>query len=72
MAIAQPFCETYKPSVRADGACFWEDESTNASPQKCDAKEEEEEDRILYWDSLFNRMYKNTSVVTEFNLVTRQ
>ena len=72
MAIAQPFCETYKPSVRSDGACFWEDEPTKNSTQMCDAKEVEEEDRILYWDSLFHRVYKNTSVVTEFNLVTRQ
>ena len=72
MAIAQPFCETNKPSVRADGTCFWEDEPTKASPiQKCDAKEDEE-DRILYWDSLFNRVEKKASVVTEFNLVTRQ
>ena len=75
MAIAEPFCKKYKPSVRADdGFCYWEDDPTLTSvpEQGCDAKEVDEEERVIYWDSLFNRVDKNASVVTEFNLVTRQ
>ena len=73
MAIAEPFCKTYKPSVRADGSCYWEDEPTlTSATQRCDAKEVDEEERVIFWDSLFNRVNKTASVVTEFNLVTRQ
>ena len=72
MAIAEPFCETYKPSVRTDGSCYWDEEPTvNSAKQSCNAKEEDEEERIIFWDSLFNTVHKNASVVTEFNLVTR-
>ena len=72
MAIAEPFCETYKPSVRTDGSCYWDEEPTvNSAKQSCNAKEEDKEERIIFWDSLFNTVHKNASVVTEFNLVTR-
>ena len=52
MSIAEPFCEIYKPSVSADGSCFW--------------------DTILFWDNAFKPVGKHASVVTEFNLVSRQ
>ena len=71
MAIAEPFCETYKPSVRTDGSCHWDEEPTEKSViQKCNATEVDEEGRIIFWDSLFKPVNKNASVVTEFNLVT--
>ena len=71
MAIAEPFCETYKPSVRTDGSCYWDEEPTvNSERQICDAKEEDKQERIIFWDSLFKPVHKKASVVTEFNLVT--
>ena len=75
MSIAEPFCKTYKPSVRADdGFCYWEDDPTLTSvpEQGCDALEVDEEERVIFWDSLFNRVNKTASVVTEFNLVISQ
>ena len=73
MAIAEPFCETYKPSVREDGSCYWDEEPTEKSViQKCNATEVDKEERIIFWDSLFKPVNKKASVVTEFNLVSRQ
>ena len=72
MAIAEPFCEMYKPSVRADGACYWDEPTESSVTQGCNAKEVDEEERVIFWDSLFNRVNKKASVVTEFNLVIRQ
>ena len=68
MAIAEPFCKTYKPSVREDGSCYWDEEPNER--QFCNAAEVDEEERIIFWDSLFKPVNKNASVVTEFNLVT--
>ena len=70
MSIAEPFCKTYKPIVRADGSCSWDQPSSNSTIQECKAKEDDE--NIIYWDSQFNIVKKETSVVTEFNLVTRE
>ena len=67
MAIAEPFCETYKPSVRTDGSCYWDEEPENSVIQKCNATEVDKEGRIIFWDSLFKHVNKNASVVTEFN-----
>ena len=65
MAIAEPFCRTYKPIVRADGSCYFEEPS---DIQECGATEENVD--ILYWDSQFNPVKRNASIVTEFNLVS--
>ena len=69
MAIATPFCETYKPIVRADdSSCSWETPTSTSLTQECDAKEKG--NNIIFWDSQFVPVPKETSVVTEFNLVT--
>ena len=69
MAIAEPFCDKYKPSVRADGSCYWEEEPTSStSIVQCGATEEGK--NIIYWDSHFNKIDKAVSAVTEFNLVS--
>ena len=65
MAIAEPFCRTYKPSVRADGSCYFEEPS---DIQDCGATEETVD--ILFWDSQFNPVKRDASIVTEFNLVS--
>ena len=71
MAIAEPFCKTYKPTVRTDGSCYWDEQPTEKSERQiCDAKEEDKQERIIFWDSLFKPVNKKASVVTEFNLVT--
>ena len=68
MAIAEPFCKTYKPSVRADRSCYWEEEPTSTSTiQECGATEEGT--NIIYQDNKFREVKKEASVVTEFNLV---
>ena len=70
MAIATPFCETYKPIVRADdSSCYWETPTSTSLTQECDAKEKG--NNIIFWDSQFVPVPKETSVVTEFNLVTK-
>ena len=70
MSIAEPFCKTYKPSVTANGSCYWEEETT--VEQDCVAKEVDKEETVVFWDGLFKPVDKKASVVTEFNLVTRQ
>lgn len=72
MSIAEPFCKTYKPSVRANGSCYWDEPSETSIIEECGAKEVDEEERVIFWDSLFNRVNKTASVVTEFNLVISQ
>ena len=69
MAIAEPFCTTYKPSVRADKSCYWEEEPTSTSTiQECGATEGGT--NIIYQDNQFREVKKEASVVTEFNLVS--
>ena len=68
MAIAEPFCRTYKPSVRADNTCYFEEPTATSIIQDCGATEDTV--GILYYDSQFNRVKRNASVVTEFNLVS--
>jgi hypothetical protein len=70
MAIAEPFCNTYKPSVRADKSCYWEEETNTSTStiQECGATEEGT--NIIYFDSWFRKSAKGASVVTEFNLVS--
>ena len=70
MAIAEPFCKTYKPIVRADDSCYWETPTSTSLTHECDATEKDND--IKFWDSQFVPVLKDTSVVTEFNLVTRQ
>ena len=67
----EPFCEIYKPSVSADGSCFWEEPATTTDKQTC-VGYQEGEDTILFWDNAFKPVGKHASVVTEFNLVSRQ
>ena len=71
MSIAEPFCEIYKPSVSADGSCFWEEPATTTDKQTC-VGYQEGEDTILFWDNAFKPVGKHASVVTEFNLVSRR
>ena len=69
MAIAEPFCNTYKPSVRADKSCYWEEETNTSTStiQECGATEGGT--NIIYQDNQFREVKKEASVVTEFNLV---
>ena len=70
MAIAEPFCNTYKPSVRGDKSCYWEEETNTSTStiQECGATEGGT--NIIYQDNQFREVKKEASVVTEFNLVS--